>query len=246
LSKRAFFLCAAILITLWALLPLATFLYSRDLGKSGQFGDMFGSVNSLFTGLAFLGLLFSIRQQHADSQLQREQLRVAIEAQTKNAEAYQAQLAEQRQTRELQQALHQFGILNEDWAINARSLIYQGSHYSFSMLQAEELKSVEKFLNYLNHVGHLLSSGTLPVNQTLELFSILTIRTWVCSQPYIEERRLAQDRYLPHFESLALASLAHYTAKYPRHALQIRVPHLDVIVTIDAEQQLKRLQDAGQ
>ena len=36
----------------------------NDWGQRGQFGDLFGVVNALFSGLAFAGLIITIRQQH--------------------------------------------------------------------------------------------------------------------------------------------------------------------------------------
>lgn len=38
----------------------------RDWEQRGQFGDLFGVVNALFSGLAFAGLIITIRQQHLD------------------------------------------------------------------------------------------------------------------------------------------------------------------------------------
>ncbi len=40
--------------------------------KRGQFGDLFGAVNALFSGLAFAGLIITIRQQHKDLEYQRQ------------------------------------------------------------------------------------------------------------------------------------------------------------------------------
>lgn len=40
----------------------------------GTFGDMFGSINSLFSGLAFAGLIIAILLQHKELQLQRDEL----------------------------------------------------------------------------------------------------------------------------------------------------------------------------
>lgn len=38
----------------------------------GQFGDLFGAVNALFSGLAFVGLIITIRQQHKDLEYQQQ------------------------------------------------------------------------------------------------------------------------------------------------------------------------------
>lgn len=43
-----------------------------DWEQRGQFGDLFGVVNALFSGLAFAGLIITIRQQHLDLKYQRE------------------------------------------------------------------------------------------------------------------------------------------------------------------------------
>jgi len=40
----------------------------------GQFGDMFGAVNTLFSGLAFVGFLYAIHLQREDLRLQRQDL----------------------------------------------------------------------------------------------------------------------------------------------------------------------------
>lgn len=44
--------------------------------KRGQFGDMFGALGAVFSGLAFAGLIVTLIQQHDDLKLQREYLRL--------------------------------------------------------------------------------------------------------------------------------------------------------------------------
>ena len=41
----------------------------------GTFGDMFGGINSLFSGLAFCGIIISIIMQSEELKLQREEIR---------------------------------------------------------------------------------------------------------------------------------------------------------------------------
>ena len=45
----------------------------------GQFGDMFGAVNSLFSGLAFAGVVIAILLQREELQQQREELKLQRE-----------------------------------------------------------------------------------------------------------------------------------------------------------------------
>ncbi|MDO9053237.1 MAG: hypothetical protein Q7U37_04820 [Gallionella sp.] len=57
-------------IALWA--GAGVLLYS--LPERGTFGDMFGAVNALFSGLAFVGVVYAILLQRGELQLQREEL----------------------------------------------------------------------------------------------------------------------------------------------------------------------------
>jgi hypothetical protein len=52
----------------------------EDWEKRGQFGDMFGGVNALFSGLAFAGVIYAILLQRRELALQREELRLSREA----------------------------------------------------------------------------------------------------------------------------------------------------------------------
>jgi hypothetical protein len=49
-----------------------------DSEKRGQFGDQFGAINALFSGLAFLGLIVTIAFQTRDLRLQTEALQLQI------------------------------------------------------------------------------------------------------------------------------------------------------------------------
>ncbi len=47
--------------------------------ERGQFGDMFGTVNALFAGLAFAGLLWALMLQREELKLQRKELKLQRE-----------------------------------------------------------------------------------------------------------------------------------------------------------------------
>jgi hypothetical protein len=53
----------------------------------GTFGDMFGMVNSLFSGLAFLGLIHTIRLQMHEIGLQRDELELTRSELERSADA---------------------------------------------------------------------------------------------------------------------------------------------------------------
>jgi hypothetical protein len=63
------------------------------LAETGQFGDAFGLVNALFSGLAFAGVLFSLEMQRRELGLQREELAATREVLQEERDALTAQHA---------------------------------------------------------------------------------------------------------------------------------------------------------
>ena len=66
----------------------------KDLQSHGQFGDAFGSLNALFTGLALAGLVYTAILQHRQTDAQTEQLKM------QKAELAQQDVALKRQARQ--------------------------------------------------------------------------------------------------------------------------------------------------
>lgn len=64
----------------------------------GQFGDLFGVVNALFSGLAFAGLIITIRQQHIDLKYQHQ----AIEQTNQEMQNQTAEFDKQNETLRIQ------------------------------------------------------------------------------------------------------------------------------------------------
>lgn len=64
-------LAAALVLSLWSCWAYRIFgLSGTDIAERGQFGDAFGALNTLFTGLAFIGVVYTMF-------LQREELNIA-------------------------------------------------------------------------------------------------------------------------------------------------------------------------
>lgn len=59
----------------------------KDLSEAGQYGDSFGRVNALFSGLAFAGVVFAIILQTIELRYQREELEDTREELRKSADA---------------------------------------------------------------------------------------------------------------------------------------------------------------
>ena len=71
-SFLLFVLVAALVCGLWFYTKIT--LESLESADRGTFGDMFGSINALFSGLAFAGVIYAILLQREELGLQREEL----------------------------------------------------------------------------------------------------------------------------------------------------------------------------
>ena len=79
------FMKAALLVSvIWAASALVLYLSVEDYSKSGTFGDSFGVLNTLFSGLAFAGIIVSIKMQNDEMREQRKEL----QKQKKTAQLY--------------------------------------------------------------------------------------------------------------------------------------------------------------
>ncbi len=73
-SKKAIIGLFLAVPLLW-LLTWLTLSIALEPEDRGQFGDMFGSINALFSGWAFVGVIIAILMQKEELELQREELR---------------------------------------------------------------------------------------------------------------------------------------------------------------------------
>lgn len=65
-------------VALLFLLNFSMVFFVEDRDVRGTFGDQFGAVNALFSGLAFTGLIYTIILQRRDLKLQRDDLRLQL------------------------------------------------------------------------------------------------------------------------------------------------------------------------
>lgn len=73
-SERGFILTAVIVCFIIVVLWILTFYILHDKPNKGEFGDMFGSINSLFSGFALAGIILTILMQRKELKLQRLEL----------------------------------------------------------------------------------------------------------------------------------------------------------------------------
>ena len=83
----AFLFLFAAVLGLQVASTYAIHYFIPDWPTRAQFGDSFGAVNALFSGLAFAGLIYTIFLQRKELQLQREELQLTRSELTRSAEA---------------------------------------------------------------------------------------------------------------------------------------------------------------
>ncbi|MDY6371733.1 MAG: putative phage abortive infection protein [Bacteroidales bacterium] len=81
------------------------FVVHVNMEKRGQFGDMFGFIGALFSGLAFAGLIVTMLQQREDLQNQKDEIKLQrqdLEAQTEALKLQKEEIAQTNKELELQ------------------------------------------------------------------------------------------------------------------------------------------------
>ena len=88
-SIYPFIIGSLIIIGFWLLsILLINFLFDNTYNEnSAWFGDSFGAINSLFSGLAFAGIIYTILLQRKELQLQRKELRETKDELRRSADA---------------------------------------------------------------------------------------------------------------------------------------------------------------
>ena len=81
-------------VVLLFLLNFSMVFFISDENIRGTFGDQFGAVNALFSGLAFAGLIYTIILQNRDLAMQREDLRLQREELALTRQEMEEQTAE--------------------------------------------------------------------------------------------------------------------------------------------------------
>lgn len=99
---------AVVLVLVWAGLTYIVYPSGASpadaIASRGQFGDMFGLANAMFSGFAFTALIFSMHMQRGELTLQREELRLTrAELALQRAELSEARVQFARQAEALEE-----------------------------------------------------------------------------------------------------------------------------------------------
>lgn len=118
-------------ILLWLANGLMKFVVGKPISDCGTFGDQFGAVNALFSGLAFVGLIYTIIQQNRSIELQRKDLKNQLRELQQNGKEMTAQTAQfqkQNDSMNLERFENRFFQMLQTHHENVMSMQVDGAH----------------------------------------------------------------------------------------------------------------------
>jgi predicted Zn-dependent peptidase len=135
---------------IWICLGLGAYFFSNILDKeklaqSGTFGDMFGAVNALFSGLAMAGVIYTITQQNQTIELHKEELK-----QTEKQEMRQQKELEETKLLSAKTALLEAYSKRIDWHhTQAEKSTIENDKYNETMNKIDFLKKHTQLIQEL-------------------------------------------------------------------------------------------------
>lgn len=136
MKKHWFVLTLVGVLVLWLLTLGLLFLdKEKGIGDTGKFGDMFGAVNALFSGLAFAGMIYAIRLQSLELSKTNEEMEIQNEML-------------KLQKDELSRTNDQMELQTESLKLQNQELIDTRSEFE----QQNKTMSLQRFENTLFHL----------------------------------------------------------------------------------------------
>lgn len=114
-----------LIIVVQSLIGYAVYWWLPDWPTRGQFGDVFGAVNALFSGLAFAGLIYTVFLQREELSLQRKELELTRQELQRSAHAQEqseVSLRAQAEATALSARLNTTSALLEHYRIELKQL----------------------------------------------------------------------------------------------------------------------------
>ncbi|MFZ2159534.1 MAG: hypothetical protein WAV72_25905 [Bradyrhizobium sp.] len=213
ISPKAIILTLIGVVGLWALTPVVTFLLPfAKMDERGQLGDLFGSINALFSGLAFAGVVFAILLQRQELALQRQELKETRLEMKRTADAQEQAQQALNQTIWAQSFKVALDILEEPKTMRARQTVWthRDAIHSIHVDLVNEgiMADAQHVARSFEAVGTMVRKGLLPADYIIDTWSVPIARQWMITEPYLD--KLRGDRGDPFigqdFEYLAKAA----------------------------------------
>jgi hypothetical protein len=192
-------------IALWGLTPFLVKygLKIPTLQEQGQFGDLYGSVNSLFSGLAFGGVILALSLQWRQIREQQEETATIRAIQQKTVQT----LVNTMHARSFAKV---YDILDHESVIAARAVVnklgtvdYKEWRRSDHWLENE--KQIKTLLRAYNIAGIIVRRGFLPERFVIRDWEPSLRSTWSTLEQYVRDERVehGSHNHWPNYEWLA-------------------------------------------
>jgi hypothetical protein len=198
------------------------YLALNDLPRSGQAGDLFGSVNSLFSGLAFAGVIVAILLQREELQLQRQELaqtRKELQRSASAQENFEKALRETMYAQTLRDALE---ILDSDVSVEAAQYLASREVALVSdppsIWPNDTKNNADLVIRRYDSVGTFVRRKLLPADYLLTNRSASVLSWWTLLRGYVTFVRATRQepKFGADFEYLANLASAESEAAAPR------------------------------
>ncbi len=147
-------LAAVIVVAFWLSALWVGHAFFPNWQERGQFGDLFGSVNALFSGLAFAGLIYAILLQRQELSLQRAELKLQREEMAASRAELAAQVAVQKSL--LSVSIGQVRIAAEQARIEAMKMDSEKNKPGF---RDDWVRKINKIADVIESIATELENG---------------------------------------------------------------------------------------
>ena len=139
---------------------IASWVLLRGDPERGTFGDMFGAINALYSGLAFAGVVYAIVLQRQELELQRQELALTREELAGTRSAQESQATTLATTAELSvlNTLVQDAVLEEH---NLKEAASRGAYNIDGYAVATLVENTQKERkNYISRMKQLIADSS--------------------------------------------------------------------------------------
>lgn len=176
-------------LVLWVLTPVVINQFYLDIAHRGQFGDLFGSINALFSGLAFAGVIVAILLQREELKLQREEL-AANRAELQRAATAQEKSREAlRKTIYAQAYMNAVAILQADEVRTARRYVFTHLRKAPMPWVDSQIRDAEIVCHTYANVGNMVRQQMLPL-EYLAAWAEPAKKAWEVLEPLVQKYRI--------------------------------------------------------
>lgn len=197
-------------VAVWAFTPVVISHLYPGLAERGQVGDLFGSINALFSGLALAGVIVALLLQREELELQRREIAANRAELARAATAQEESREALRRTIYAQAYKTAMDIINTDIVREARGIVFRElREIPPEKWSRKQMASAEKVCQMYDSVGIMIRHGMLPVEYIADSWGDSLRQSWKILAPLVQKQREARnsDEFWDDYEWLATEAL---------------------------------------